>query len=290
MKVAGNKISHVSDYFHSELDLIYGKDEVNAFFRIAAENFLHIRGTELQIKMQENINQSDLLAIYDCAKELKKGKPLQYILGSTIFYGLPFFVNENVLIPRPETEELVDLIIKENRSCKSLLDIGTGSGCIAIAIKSKLPNCAVSASDISKEALEMAGKNATLNAAIVELKLASALSNNEMLSAFTKRFEVIISNPPYIKKSESASLHKNVIEQEPHLALFVPDDDAIVFYTKIIDQCELLLEEGGKLYFELNPLTADEVKTHCLKNGQFKEVQLVKDLSGHVRFLKAIKK
>lgn len=289
MKVAGNKISHLAGFFHSELDEVFGKEEVNAIFSNAIHNYLHINGSELKLRLQENVNQSDLILLYDCALELKKGKPLQYIIGKTFFYGLDLNVNEHVLIPRPETEELVDLIIKENIDCEDLLDIGTGSGCIPVAIKKNLPSCRVFACDISRDALHVAKQNAEVNNVSLQLRIADVLRTEEMLRVFPEKFEVIVSNPPYIKRSESATLSKQVIDFEPHLALFSDENDAVIFYRKIIDLCGVSLKSRGKLYFELNPLTANEVRDIANNSGFFDEVELISDMSNNVRFLKAVR-
>jgi len=288
MKVAGNKVKHIVDFFHSELDHIYGVDEVNAFLNSSFEYFLNFKFNDVSIRLEEHLNQSDLLKLYDCAKLLKTGKPLQYILNQAWFYNLKFKVNESVLIPRPETEELVDLVIKENKSCKNFLDIGTGSGCIPISIKKNISASEVYACDLSEAALETAAINANNNHTQVHFFKANVLNENEFLSLCKNKFDVIVSNPPYIKQSEKSSLHQNVIEFEPHLALFVNDEDDIVFYKKIINLCAKLLNQNAKLYFELNPLTSDLVKQYAIQSNLFKHVEIVQDMSGKARFLKAL--
>ena len=289
MKVAGNKLAHLSDFFHDELDPLLEKEEVSVIFRKVIAHFLPIKSNEVNLRLNDNLNQSELVEIYDCCKELKKGRPLQFILGEEWFYGMRFLVNEYVLIPRPETEELCELIIRENKNCKTLLDIGTGSGCIAVAIKKKIPNCEVSATDISEGALELAKKNAGLNDVKVNFSKNDILSDKNELFDSCIKFELIVSNPPYIKQNESASLLKNVIDHEPHSALFVSGSDEIIFYKKIIDSCKQILELKGKLYFELNPLTAEKVLGYANKSGIFKEVELRKDMSKNIRFLIACK-
>lgn len=287
MRVAGNKLRHLIAFFHSELKDSYPSQEIDALFAAAAEHVLGISKTQLLQKTEENINQSDLLKLYDCAKHLKKHIPLQYLLGETWFLGLKIRVNAHVLIPRPETEELVDLILRENPEVSSLLDIGTGSGCIPIALKKNRPQAEVFACDISKDALALAQKNAADNGTEVVFFEKDILRSTP--EAGKAAFGILVSNPPYIKKSESALMEKNVLEHEPHLALFVEDKDAIVFYRRIIDLCSTYLEEGGKLYFELNPLTAPEVETYAKASGNFKTTSLVKDMSGTLRFFKGTK-
>lgn len=283
MRVASNKLKDVLKFFHSELKDVYDTSEVEAMINLAVHSVLGFSKTDVILKAEENLNQSDLLKLYDCAKDLKKHIPLQYILKEAWFYNLKFHVNQNVLIPRPETEELADLIIKENKHSNSFLDIGTGSGCIPVSIKKNISSAKVYACDISKEALQVAQKNADTHKTDIHFFETDIL--NESIS---EKFDVIVSNPPYIKKDEAASLSKSVIEFEPHLALFTGDDE-IIFYKKIIDACKVSLNEKGRLYFELNPITADKVKDYALNSNLFSGVELLKDMSGNARFLKATK-
>ncbi len=290
MKVASNRVGHIVDYFNSELSSVLDKGELQATIGNAFEYYLGFNRNEIALKLNENVNQSDLLDLYYCCKNLKTGKPLQYILNEAWFYNLKFYVNENVLIPRPETEELVDLIIKENRNCKSLLDIGTGSGCIPISINANIKTCKVSGCDISEQALLIAKKNAKTNNVEVNFFEIDILRELNSTNKLENNFDVIVSNPPYIKTSEKNSIGKNVLDHEPHLALFVEQDDDIIFYKKIIDVCKDSLKSGGRLYFELNPLTANTVKDYALKSNLFISEELVNDLSGKCRLLKAVKK
>jgi release factor glutamine methyltransferase len=290
MRVAGNKVAHIAQFFHDELENIYGRNETGAMLKAALHHYLGFTTTDAARRMNEHINQSDLLKLYDCAKDLKRGIPLQYVLGSAEFHQLNFFVNRHVLIPRPETEELADTIIKENRHAASFLDIGTGSGCIAVSIKKNIPDADVHACDISDQALDVARKNAVQNHADIHFFKADALAGGEITGHLGDAVEVIVSNPPYIREDEAQSLSTYVIGHEPRGALFVPDNDAIIFYRKIIDLCGKSLNSGGRLYFELNPLTADEVKTFAERSGIFKSIILKKDMSGNTRFLEAVKK
>jgi len=289
MRVASNKLTDITAFFYSELNGVYAASEIEAMIDTATAHYLGFSKTERLIKANENINQSDLLHLYDCCKALKKNIPLQYILGEAWFYDLKFYVNPHVLIPRPETEELADLIIKENKTAASILDIGTGSGCIAITLKNKLSQAQVFACDISKEALAIAEKNAKANTAPVTFFEADVLSTEAFQKNNLNRFDVIVSNPPYIKESETPTLEKHVLDQEPHLALFVKGNDAIIFYKKIIDLCHEMLLAKGCLYFELNPLTADAVKDYAHASALFETVALITDMSGNTRFLKAVK-
>ena len=289
MRVAGNRVSHISDFFHEELDSIYGKEEVDALFKEASAFYLGIERNELRIKFNEHVNQSDLIRIYDCVKALKTGKPFQYITGETLFYGNKFLVDPSVLIPRPETEELVDLILKENPNCSSVVDIGTGSGCIIISILKKLSKAKGFACDVSKEALNAAKGNAKINQVNLSFFQADVLDSEKFKKDFGEKLDLIVSNPPYIKLSEKESMHKNVLDHEPHLALFVEGDDEVIFYRSIIDLSKELLSEGGKLYFELNPLTGNDVATYAKRTGLFKEISLLKDISGKTRFFRAVR-
>jgi release factor glutamine methyltransferase len=241
-------------------------------------------------RSQENVNQSDLLKLYDCARELRKGVPLQYILGMAEFYGLKFVVNPHVLIPRPETEEMAEKLIRDNAAAEKILDIGTGSGCIPITIKKNLPRAAVYACDISTEAIEVARQNAHMNGVNVGFFRADALQPETISEQSREKMDVIVSNPPYVLDAEKSEMAPNVTQHEPHLALFVSGQDPIIFYRKIIDLCRVQLNNRGKLYFELNQLTAETVKDYAKSTGMFENVELVKDMSGATRFMIAIKK
>ena len=291
MRIASNKLQDLIDFYHSELFSVYEPGELNTVVQLVCKHYLGFSSTDIISRKNENLNQSDVLKIYDCCKELKKNIPLQYILGETIFYGLTFKVNPSVLIPRPETEELVELILndcmKENETSLDILDIGTGSGCIPVTLKHKLPEANVSAIDISQEALEVAQQNAILNQTTILFNKTDILSPDAEFSLDT--YDIIVSNPPYIAKKEANQMHERVKNNEPEIALFVEDNDAAVFYKRIISLCKQHLNKSGKLYFELNPLFAEEVKLTAEKSNLFKEVSLINDMSGNTRFLKAIK-
>lgn len=289
MRLASNSLKHLIAFYHSELNSIYESSEIDSILHLVLEHYLGYSKTELVTKKNENLNQSDLLKLYFCCKELKKSTPIQYILKEAWFYNLKFFVNSQVLIPRPETEELVDIILKETTSCFSFLDIGTGSGCIPISIKNHIKNSQIYACDISKKALEVARKNArAINTDLTFIEV-DILNDLEVEKKITETFDVIISNPPYIKQDEKNSLSGHVINYEPDLALFVNGSDNIIFYKKIIDLCQTKLNTKGKLYFELNPLTAENVLQYAKESKQFSTTELIKDMSGNVRFLRAVK-
>ena len=289
MRIASNSLSALISFYHSELNAIYEASEIDAILNLILDHYLGFSKTDLIAKKNENLNQSDLLKLYFCCKELKNNIPVQYVLKEAWFYDLKFYVDANVLIPRPETEELLDLILKENKNDVSFLDIGTGSGCIPVSIKKNKENSKVYACDVSAEALNVAKKNAVINKTDITFIETDILNLEASAKNINSTFDVIISNPPYIKASEKELMTKPVLDNEPHLALFVNGNDDIIFYKKIIDLCKEKLNTNGKLYFELNPLTAGNVLQYAQQSKSFKEVKILKDMSGKERFLKAEK-
>jgi len=286
MRIASNRVGDLLSFLHTSLKGKYEEVEINEIAFRLFEFYLGFRREDIEGRADENINQSDLITMYDAVKRLATMEPLQYILGESYFYKYKFYVNSHVLIPRPETEELVELIYNENKDRKiRLIDFGTGSGCIPISLKCLMPQALIEACDVTDDALVVAKKNADLNNASVVFFNANILNLKDNFG----NYDVIVSNPPYIKLAESATIHDNVKQYEPHLALFVNGEDAIVFYKKIIDFAVKHLNSLGKLYFELNPLTAEEVKKYAATKRVFSEINLIKDMSGNTRFLKAVK-
>jgi len=288
MKVAGNKLKQLQAFYLNYLQEQFDEAEIRAIFQTSIQHYLGWSASDQLRRQEDNINQSDLLKIYDCAKALALGRPLQYILKEAWFYGERFSVDSAVLIPRPETEELVDLILKQNKKINSLLDIGTGSGCIPITIKRQRPEAMVIACDLSELALQVAEKNAFALNSEVEFIKADALSNEFHLN-FSNTFQILVSNPPYILASESIAMSKQVLDHEPHLALFAEGADASIFYKKIIAASRFLLAPQGQVYFELNPLTADDVKAYAETSGIFSHVEILHDMSGKARFMRLVK-
>jgi release factor glutamine methyltransferase len=220
-------------------------------------------------------------------EQLKKEIPIQYLLGKTSFYGLDFEVNKNVLIPRPETEELVEWIIRDcffprNDKDSKILDIGTGSGCIAISLAKNIPNATIFAIDISEKALATAKKNAEINSVNVIFIEKNILETVDL----EQQFDVIVSNPPYVRELEKQEIKKNVLDNEPHLALFVEDNDALVFYRKIAELAQKNLSEKGQLFFEINQYLGMET-VNLLEKMNFKNIELRKDIYGNDRMIKA---
>jgi release factor glutamine methyltransferase len=288
MRIPTNKISSVSNFFYDELLGIYDKSEIENFIFYSFNTFLGFSRTDLMTKPEFRLSESELLKFNNVVKELKKNKPIQYILGSAHFYGFDFYVNENVLIPRPETEELVHLIIKKNKEKEdlSVLDIGTGSGCIAISLKKHLAKSIVTAVDVSEDALLIAEKNAKKYGADVVFKKLDILpAGADLIESF---FDLIVSNPPYVLFSEKTSMEKNVLEYEPHKALFVPDKDPLIFYRKIAEFAKKTLNPKGQLYFEINEKKGQET-ADLLESLGFKNIRLVKDINGKNRILSCIK-
>jgi release factor glutamine methyltransferase len=286
MKIASTKIPDVMRFFREELKDIYEPGEVETFISYCLEAYLGLRKTDLLVKAQDRMSESELLKFNFAVKQLKQQRPIQYILGKADFYKLQFVVNEQVLIPRPETEELVDLIIRDLKQTPApdILDIGTGSGCIAITLKKNITTATIAALDVSEEALNVARQNAALNQATVSFFQQDILNANTLPDNAPRLFDCIVSNPPYICISEKKEMHKNVLEHEPHLALFVPDEDPLLFYKVIADFALSHLKPKGKLYFEINAAYGLETSEMLEKKG-FKNVILISDLNNKNRIL-----
>lgn len=270
----------------NELSDIYPEPEIKAFENIIIKTVLKYPRLHALAYPETKITRKKAREIIMICQELKKEKPLQYILGETSFYNLTIKVNSNTLIPRPETEEMTDLIIKENKSFTgSILDAGTGSGCIAITLAVNLPGSTVTGFDISQAAITLAQENALLNKAVVRFFTADML--NPELSLFTKT-DIIVSNPPYVTLSEKKILAGNILNYEPHHALFVPDNDPLKFYRAIINLASEILNKNGRLYFEINE-SMGEMLSDLLIRSKYREVRVINDLNGKARIIKAIK-
>ena len=281
------KIQDTIQLFRTELKDIYSAEEIENFIFFSMNEYLGYTRRHLQLKANQSLDEKETERFKNILSELKKYKPIQYILGNTEFYGMKIRVNENVLIPRPETEELVELILQENPSSENILDIGTGSGCIAISLKKHLPEATVSAIDISDEALLIAKENAILNHTLINFLQGDILKIDH--SQHHDSFDIIVSNPPYVRQSEKRSMSKNVLDYEPHIALFIEDDDALKFYKAISDFALENLSENGKLYFEINEALGSDLKKLLEKKG-LKNVLIKKDMSGKDRIVFAERK
>lgn len=304
------QLKEVKNIFHKELGDIYPKEEIDSFFYSCIEHYLNLQRFVLAIQPGLTVLKEEEQLLFEALSELKMEKPIQYILGTAHFMDLELQVNKNVLIPRPETEELVgwildDFLVKKpskkdagrsrsvistplnDRSFK-ILDIGTGSGCIAIALAKHLPGAKVYALDVSEGALSVARKNAEMNEVDITFLHHNILNPGLELEPELV-FDVIVSNPPYVRELEKSQIHKNVKDFEPHTALFVPDNDPLVFYRAITDFAEKYLSKKGKLYFEINQYLGDETKA-LFHTQHFSEIEMRNDIFGNPRMLKVDRK
>jgi release factor glutamine methyltransferase len=282
------KIKEYRAQFIQELTSMYGEGEAESFFYLILEEKQQLKRIDLALQPDLVFSASAIKVWNLILEQLKLEIPIQYLLGKASFYGLDFEVNENVLIPRPETEELVDWIISQNlRISESqnlkILDIGTGSGCIAISLAKNLPNAQVFAIDVSEKALVTAEKNAVLNEVAVTFIQQNILETLDL----EQEFDIIVSNPPYVRNLEKEEIKKNVLDNEPHLALFVEDNDALVFYRKIAELAQKNLSNSGQLYFEINQYLGKEM-VELLEGMNFKNVELRKDIYGNDRMMKGL--
>lgn len=279
-------IQEFKRHFFLEISNLYPETEIQSFFNILVEFKLHLSRIQLALEHNFKLDNDDLDFLKNALLKLKNQIPIQYIIGETAFYGLMFKVDKNVLIPRPETEELVEWIIlnhKKNESLK-ILDIGTGSGCIAISLAKNLLNAKVSAIDISSEALNVAKNNAAMNQVTVDFMSADILK----IKKLENDFGIIVSNPPYVRELEKAQMQQNVLSNEPHIALFVKDENPLLFYDKIAELAKNHLAENGVLYFEINQYLGAEI-VDLLKSKGFKNIELKKDIYGVDRIVKCLK-
>lgn len=272
-------------HIQQELDGLYSKQEISVLTQLILEEVCGNSYRGITRDKNNHLYGLAICKIEDIVRRLKSGEPVQYILGKAEFYGIPFKVGPDVLIPRPETEELVEWVLSGNLQpgC-SVLDIGTGSGCIAVTLAKKLKNAEVHAWDISEGALKVATDNARLNGVKIQFSLRDIFQPVDV----DLRFDVIVSNPPYVTESERITMEANVVDYEPHLALFVSDDHALVFYERIADVALQLLNEEGELYFEINRKKGSEVCDMLLNKG-FGFLELRRDISGNVRMVRAVK-
>lgn len=274
-------IVNLKTYFFTELQTIQEDSEIESFFFILTEFLHNLKRIDVSLHPDFEVTESFFKKWQTIISELKTEKPIQYITGEAWFYGLRFEVNENTLIPRPETEELVEWIVDSQKSNNlTILDIGTGSGCIPIALKKEIPYAAVSAIDVSEKALEMARKNAVNNQVEVNFILQNILETESL----DGKYDIIVSNPPYVRNLEKQEIKRNVLDYEPHLALFVDDSDALLFYRKIAQLALKSLSPNGKLFFEINQYLGNET-VELLEQLGFKNIELRKDFVGNDRMI-----
>ena len=286
MKVPSNKISVILKYYEELLGENYSKEESAQLIRTLVSHYLDIARNQISLNFDKRISESELLDIHFGVKDLLKSRPLQHILGTAPCLDFEFIVNENVLIPRPETEELVDIIsdsIKNTSNKLKILDIGTGSGCIAISLQ-KLSNADTTAIDISEKAIDIAKLNAKNNNAEVSFIKIDILDESSW-QQLDNDFDIIVSNPPYVRNLEKKLMNKNVLNYDPSLALFVENENPLIFYKAITKFAKAHLKPNGALWFEINEYLADETKKLILKH--FSNIEVIKDFRGKNRFCRA---
>lgn len=290
MKTPSNSVRDCRKYYAGELEKLYGSDEANALIMILLDHYFGIDKVKIALNPELRLSESELLTLHFAVKELLKNKPVQYVTGETEFCGMRFSVNENVLIPRPETEEMVKMItnsVETRRATSipnSILDIGTGSGCIAISLAKLLKNSLVTAVDVSEKALEVAEKNAEANSAPVTF-IKDDILNPQNPDLLNGQFDIIVSNPPYVCESEKSEMRANVLDYEPSTALFVSDHDPLVFYRKILEFAQKTLKPNGEVWFEINEKFGQEMQNLCFEKG-FKNVEIIKDFRERDRIVR----
>ncbi len=275
-----------SEFIKKELANLYPENELSGFITLIFSSICGLSFTDQVIKKEYKVSKIQLLEIEKTVKRLKNYEPIQYVLGETEFFGLTFQVNPSVLIPRPETEELVDWILKsEIKNSSEIIDIGTGSGCIAIALKKNLPACLVSAVDVSSEAIHTAMINAKQNTTDILFIEQNIL---EWEAHQWEKYDVVVSNPPYVRELEKKFMSQNVLGYEPNLALFVADSNPLLFYETIIRFSVSNLNKGGWVFFEINEIFGEQI-CQLFEKFHFSEIELRKDINGKNRMIKAIK-
>jgi release factor glutamine methyltransferase len=279
-------IKDIRIYLSGELNGIYLEKEINALSNIITETVAGISKLHRLYKSELTIDKEQAARIVKITKELQKGKPIQYILGETFFYDCKIKLNSATLIPRPETEELVHLIINENRGYQGdIVDFGTGSGCIAVALAANIPGAKVTGIDISEDAISIASENAILNDVTVTFLTGDIFNFEEMAMPSAG---IIVSNPPYVRNSEKKLMGKNVLEFEPHTALFVSDSEPLVYYEALLKIADKILATGGRLYFEINEALGD-LMVRLLSASGYSDIKIIKDINNKDRIIKGTK-
>lgn len=285
---ASNTLVQVRKHIQKMLSEAFpDEQERNVLTSMILQRITGLSKTEIAIQPDFRVNESDIVWLKNALEDLNDHCPVQYVVGYEEFFGLKFNVNKHVLIPRPETEELVKWVLDDHASSNvplSVIDFGTGSGCIAVSLKRNRPDWSVAGIDKSLEALKMAQSNALQNGVEVDFVENDLLDFKPM----SRKFDLVVSNPPYIRNSEKRLMQKNVLEFEPEMALFVEDDDPLIFYRAIAEISKTLLKENGCIYFEINEAFGIET-VQMLKEYGYKDVELREDLFGKPRMLKARK-
>lgn len=279
-------IQEINKQFKNKLKTIYSNSEIQQMLFLIYENVLDLTKIQVLTNSSMLIEQDKCDIILSIKQRLSDNEPIQYILGETDFFDLSFKVNSSVLIPRPETEELVQWIVDDSiTKGMQIIDMGTGSGCIAISLAKKIINAEVYAIDVSKEALDVAKENSRLNKSSVNFIEFNIL--NDDYNILPQNIDIIVSNPPYVKQSERVLMKSNVLDYEPDIALFVDDDDPLIFYKKIAAIGKKILNKGGFIFFEINEALGDEVK-NILDDMNYSNIEVRKDINGKHRMIKGI--
>ncbi len=279
-------ISALKEIFQDELEQVYPKEEIFSFFYLLCEAYLNKTRIDISLTPVLEVTHEQKASFLKALEQLKTAYPIQYIIGHTEFMGLEFQVNGHVLIPRPETEELISWILAatSKKTTYNILDIGTGSGCIPITLAKNLPESNIEAMDVSAKALDLASKNAKRHEVTINFFQNDILK----MDAFQKDYDIIVSNPPYVRESEKKLMHNNVLKYEPDLALYVSDKDPLIFYKQISKLAARALKPNGCLYFEINQYLGAEV-CELLKSLGFKKIEMKKDIYGADRMIRATK-
>lgn len=281
------KLSQLKINCTTQLQGIYDKEEIHSFFYLLCDSFLNYRRFDVSMNHDRLLSKPTMARFDSALARLQAREPIQYILGCTEFYGLPFQVNKHTLIPRPETEELVDWILsnfQNQDAVLDILDIGTGSGCIAVALAKNLPRASISALDISHKAIALAKENAINN------QVSVSFSDQDILDtkSLEKKYDVIVSNPPYVRQQEKKAMHTNVLAYEPSNALFVSNEDPLLFYRKIAQLAKVSLKANGWLYFEINEYLSLEMESLLDEIG-FMNIEIKNDFRAVPRMIKCQK-
>lgn len=289
MKVSSNLISDLIPYYKQKLMAVYSASESSSLLYRLFEHFFGISRIQLVKQADMRLSESEMLKLHFAVKDLLLNKPIQYITGKLEFLDLELQIQEGVLIPRPETEQLVQIVmenIKTRNTELSILDIGTGSACIPIALKHQQKDLLMSAIDVSVDAIELAKRNAAAHQLRIDFKLMDVFSDSQMESL--DKFDIIISNPPYVRNAEKKKMQKNVLDYEPELALYVSDDNPLLYYERIARLAKDMLKQHGELYFEINEYLGEEIRELLVNNG-YQDIQILKDFNGRDRFAHALK-
>jgi release factor glutamine methyltransferase len=276
-------VSDIRKLLRRELSELYYEKEIDSVTNIILKTLFGLNRLHQLSEPGVVVTPEIRSRIVEISSELKTGKPVQYILGETEFYDIYLKLNQHVLIPRQETEELVDIIIRENKDLRGrIIDFATGSGCIAIALAKNITGAVLTATDISEEALALASENALLNGVNITLVRADLTAP---FPATITPFDIIVSNPPYVMESEKKFMHRNVLGFEPHISLFVPDNDPLLFYRHLLKISGIALNRGGKVYFEINEAMGNDLEK-LMKESGFSEIKIIRDLNGKERIIK----